>query len=87
MNYQHHARHPRTGGRLTMRATRTAPFEVRRSPLHGMGVFAVRRINKGTRVIEYLGERISHAQADAPLRGQATRTTTTRSCSSSTEAP
>jgi SET domain-containing protein len=38
---------------------------VRRSPLHGMGVFAVRRINKGTRVTEYLGERISHAEADA----------------------
>jgi hypothetical protein len=46
-------------------APRKAPFAVRRSPLHGMGVFAVRRINKGSRVSEYLGERISHAEADA----------------------
>ena len=43
----------------------TAPLlEVRDSPLHGLGVFAARRIPKGTRVIEYLGERVSHAEAD-----------------------
>jgi uncharacterized protein len=41
------------------------PFiEVRESPLHGLGVFARRRIRKGTRIIEYLGERVSHAEAD-----------------------
>ena len=34
------------------------------SPLHGQGVFAARRIAKGTRIIEYLGERVSHAEAD-----------------------
>jgi SET domain-containing protein len=28
-------------------------------------VFAARRIRKGTTVIEYLGDRVSHAQADA----------------------
>jgi hypothetical protein len=39
-------------------------FEVRASPLHGLGVFALRRIAQGTRVIEYLGERVSHAEAD-----------------------
>ena len=39
-------------------------FEVRRSKVHGLGVFAVRPIKKRTRVIEYLGERISHAVAD-----------------------
>jgi SET domain-containing protein len=39
-------------------------IEVRGSSLHGLGVFAVRRIPKGTRVIEYLGERVSHAEAD-----------------------
>jgi len=45
---------------------RRAPlFEVRHSPIHGYGVFAVRRIRKGTIVVEYLGERVSHAQADA----------------------
>jgi len=39
-------------------------IEVRASPLHGLGVFAVRDIPSGTRVIEYLGERITHAEAD-----------------------
>ena len=39
-------------------------IEVRDSPLHGLGVFATRRIKKGTRIIEYLGERISHVEAD-----------------------
>lgn len=39
-------------------------IEVRDSRLHGKGVFAVRRIPKGTRVIEYLGERVSHREAD-----------------------
>ncbi len=41
------------------------PFEVRRSRIHGRGVYATRRIPVGTRVIEYLGERISHEEADA----------------------
>jgi SET domain-containing protein len=40
-------------------------FEVRHSPIHGYGVFAARKIRKGTTVIEYLGERVSHARADA----------------------
>ena len=39
-------------------------IEVRESPLHGLGVFAARRIPRGTRIIEYLGERVSHAEAD-----------------------
>jgi uncharacterized protein len=39
-------------------------LEVHDSQLHGLGVFAARRIARGTRIIEYLGERISHAQAD-----------------------
>ena len=44
---------------------RPAPqIEVRDSPLHGLGVFAAQRIGKGTRIIEYLGERVSHAEAD-----------------------
>jgi uncharacterized protein len=37
---------------------------VRDSPLHGLGVFALQRITRGSRIIEYLGERISHAEAD-----------------------
>jgi uncharacterized protein len=39
-------------------------FEVRDSPIHGRGVFAARSINKGRRIIEYVGERISHEEAD-----------------------
>jgi SET domain-containing protein len=40
-------------------------FEVRHSSVHGHGVFALRRIRKGTTIIEYLGDRITHAEADA----------------------
>jgi SET domain-containing protein len=39
-------------------------FEVRHSPIHGYGVFALRRISAGTRIVEYLGERVSHEEAD-----------------------
>jgi SET domain-containing protein len=39
-------------------------IEVRESTIHGSGVFAARRIPKGTRVIEYLGDRITHKEAD-----------------------
>jgi SET domain-containing protein len=45
---------------------RRAPlFEVRHSSIHGYGVFAARRIRKGTTIMEYLGDRVSHAQADS----------------------
>jgi SET domain-containing protein len=40
------------------------PFDLRPSPIQGLGAFAVRRIRKGTRLIEYTGERISPAEAD-----------------------
>jgi SET domain-containing protein len=39
-------------------------IEARNSRIHGRGVYAVAPIKKGTRIIEYLGERISHAEAD-----------------------
>jgi uncharacterized protein len=39
-------------------------YEVRHSPIHGHGVFARRKIRSGTRILEYLGERISHDEAD-----------------------
>ncbi|HEV7445066.1 MAG TPA: SET domain-containing protein-lysine N-methyltransferase [Steroidobacteraceae bacterium] len=39
-------------------------IEVRRSNVHGLGVFAAQRIPKGTRIIEYVGERVSHDEAD-----------------------
>jgi uncharacterized protein len=42
----------------------TPPVLVRDSTVHGRGVFATRRIEKGERIIEYLGERVSHDEAD-----------------------
>jgi SET domain-containing protein len=38
--------------------------EVRHSEVHGRGVFAIAPIKKGTRIFEYLGERVSHDVAD-----------------------
>lgn len=38
--------------------------EVRNSPIHGRGVYAVKPIKSGTRVYEYVGERITHSEAD-----------------------
>ena len=46
------------------RPPRAPLFEVRHSSIHGYGVFAARRIRKGTSIIEYLGDRVSHAEAD-----------------------
>jgi len=46
------------------RPARGPLFEVRHSPIHGHGVFALRKIRKGTTVAEYLGDRVSHAEAD-----------------------
>ena len=40
------------------------PVETRDSGIHGRGVYATRTIKKGVRIIEYLGERITHAEAD-----------------------
>jgi len=51
--------------RMKKRASRPPLFEVRHSRIHGYGVFAARRIRKGTTVIEYLGDRVSHDEADA----------------------
>jgi uncharacterized protein len=39
-------------------------FEVRRSGIQGRGGFATRRIKKGERVGEYVGERITQAEGD-----------------------
>jgi uncharacterized protein len=43
---------------------------VRRSKVHGNGCFARRDIPKGTRIIEYLGDRISHKEADQRYEGE-----------------
>ena len=50
-------------------APRSAPkkspvYEVRRSKIQGRGAFAIRAIRKGQRVDEYLGQRITHEEAD-----------------------
>jgi SET domain-containing protein len=39
-------------------------FEIRRSRVQGRGAFALRKIRKGTRIVEYVGERVSHAEGD-----------------------
>lgn len=39
-------------------------FELRRSPIQGLGAFATEPIKKGTKIIEYTGERISNDEAD-----------------------
>ncbi|MGF6506234.1 SET domain-containing protein [Paraburkholderia sp. 32] len=38
-------------------------IQIRRSPIHGKGVFAVADIPRGMRIIEYRGARITHAAA------------------------
>jgi hypothetical protein len=43
----------------------TAPFLIRRSAVAGRGAFATRDIKRGERIVEYVGERITHAVADA----------------------
>ena len=53
---------------LKTKATRHAAsplVEARHSKIHGTGVYAIAPIKKGTRVLEYLGERISHDEADS----------------------
>jgi uncharacterized protein len=49
---------------MTTSSPRPPMYKVRRSKIHGSGVFAARRIRKGTRIIEYVGERVSHEEAD-----------------------
>ncbi len=40
------------------------PLEIRDSTIEGVGAFAAGRIRRGQRIIEYMGERISVAEAD-----------------------
>jgi len=46
------------------KARRNHLYEVRQSTIQGTGVFAVRRIRPGQKIIEYAGERISNEEAD-----------------------
>lgn len=45
-------------------ASRLDLIEVRDSPIHGRGVYARTDLAKGKRILEYVGERISHREAD-----------------------
>ena len=47
------------------RSRARAPDVLRPSAKHGRGAFAAVPIRRGTRIIEYTGERITHAEADA----------------------
>ena len=49
---------------MKKKAKRRLPFVVRKSRIHGRGVFATRKIAKGERLIEYKGERITWQQAE-----------------------
>ncbi|MCC6187626.1 MAG: SET domain-containing protein-lysine N-methyltransferase [Anaerolineales bacterium] len=40
------------------------PFALRPSAIQGLGAFAVRRIRRGTRLIEYTGQRVTPEEAD-----------------------
>ena len=48
----------------TQRAERNPWLVLRRSKIHGRGVYARTDIPKGTRLIEYTGEHINNAEAD-----------------------
>ncbi len=51
----------------------TPAFKVRRSVIAGRGAFATRDIRKGERLIEYVGQRITHAVADAKYHDESMR--------------
>ncbi len=50
--------------RTLARIRRTPIVEIRDSRIHGRGVYATAAIPSGKRIIEYRGERISHAEAN-----------------------
>ena len=48
----------------TPSVSRPKRFVARNSPIHGRGVFALQRIAKGERILEYKGRLITEAEAD-----------------------
>jgi SET domain-containing protein len=48
-----------------MQTDQPAPFEIRQSTVQGLGAFATRPIPAGVRLIEYTGQRLTPAEADA----------------------
>ena len=49
----------------TTRRMSPLPFEIRRSPIQGLGGYATQSIAAGVRLIEYAGERLSPESAEA----------------------
>jgi SET domain-containing protein len=45
-------------------------IEARRSPIHGRGVFAIRPIRKGERIIQYKGKLRTHEEVDEEYGGE-----------------
>jgi SET domain-containing protein len=43
----------------------TADLQIRGSTIHGLGVFAVRAIPRRTRVLQYMGKRLTREEAEA----------------------
>jgi hypothetical protein len=60
----HHHAHMRHAARVEPHSKAAPLYKVRSSGIHGKGVYAARTIPKGTRIVEYLGDRITHKQAD-----------------------
>ena len=54
-------------------ATDSPPFEIRPSPMQGLGAFATHRIPAGTRLVEYAGQRLSPEAAEARYPGRPRR--------------
>jgi hypothetical protein len=51
--------------RSTMKPIAEKAFKTKTSKISGRGGFAIRPIKKGERLMEYLGERVTHAVADS----------------------
>jgi hypothetical protein len=57
-------RTPDAGKKIATKARKPAsPIEVRESGVHGHGVYALKKISQGARIIEYTGERVSWENA------------------------
>ncbi|MFN2507710.1 MAG: SET domain-containing protein [Chthoniobacterales bacterium] len=54
---------PRNKARSNKRPSAASRLEVRKSGVHGRGVYTTARIRKGTRIIEYSGRRLPWKQA------------------------
>ena len=61
---QHHAHMRHAARSAAPHGDDAALYRVRSSGIHGKGVYATQRIRKGTRIVEYLGDRITHEEAD-----------------------